>query len=107
MPDSFFTSASIVRPDTCGAWGDAAAVSPESSRIMAELGAGLCIIPQKPWDMVAQELATYRDVYRTVNGSDAPPPVLAGWTFCDEDPERARDGGALHRRVLAHRRGAL
>jgi alkanesulfonate monooxygenase SsuD/methylene tetrahydromethanopterin reductase-like flavin-dependent oxidoreductase (luciferase family) len=41
--------------------------------------------------MVAQELATYRDVYRTVNGSEAPPPVLAGWTFCDEDAGRARE----------------
>ena len=67
----------------------AAAVSPESSRIMAELGVGLCIVPQKPWDMVAEELATYRDVYRSVNGSEAPPPIIAGWTFCDEDPERA------------------
>ena len=68
----------------------AAAVSPESSRIMAELGVGLCIIPQKPWDQVAQELATYRGVYREVNGADAPPPVLAGWTYCDEDAGRAR-----------------
>jgi alkanesulfonate monooxygenase SsuD/methylene tetrahydromethanopterin reductase-like flavin-dependent oxidoreductase (luciferase family) len=85
----------------------AAAVSPESSRIMAELGVGLCIIPQKPWDMVAQELATYRDVYRTVNGSEAPPPVLAGWTFCDEDPERAREMaeryiGGYWRTVVEH-----
>ena len=30
---------------------------------MAELGLGLCIIPQKPWEMVAEELATYRRVY--------------------------------------------
>jgi alkanesulfonate monooxygenase SsuD/methylene tetrahydromethanopterin reductase-like flavin-dependent oxidoreductase (luciferase family) len=68
----------------------AAAVSPESSRIMAELGLGLCIIPQKPWDMVAQELAAYRSVYRTVNGVDAPAPVVSGWTFCDDDAQRAR-----------------
>ncbi len=31
----------------------AAAVSPESFPIMARLGLGLCIIPQKPWDIVA------------------------------------------------------
>jgi alkanesulfonate monooxygenase SsuD/methylene tetrahydromethanopterin reductase-like flavin-dependent oxidoreductase (luciferase family) len=69
----------------------AAAVSPESSRIMAELGLGLCIIPQKPWDMVAAELGAYRTVYREVNGSDAPPPIVSGWTFCDEDAGRAEE----------------
>ena len=69
----------------------AAAVSPESSRIMAELGLGLCIIPQKPWDMVAAELDTYRTIYRSVNGSEAPAPVVAGWTFCDEDAGRAEE----------------
>ena len=42
-----------------------------------------------------------------MNGTDAPPPIAAGWTFCDEDAERAREhGGALHRRLLAHRRRA-
>jgi len=69
----------------------AAAVSPESSRIMAELGLGLCIIPQKPWDMVAAELSEYRAIYRDVNGDDAPPPICAGWTFCDESAERAEE----------------
>src|SRR5262245_38876498 len=40
----------------------AAAVSPESSEIMARLGIGLLIIPQKPWDMVAEELNAYRTI---------------------------------------------
>jgi len=30
-------------------------VSPESLSIMAELGLGLLIIPQKPWSTVAHE----------------------------------------------------
>src|SRR5256885_13593658 len=42
----------------------AAAVSPESMRIMAELGVGILIIPQKPWDVVRDELAQYRTAYR-------------------------------------------
>src|ERR1700689_3141756 len=42
----------------------AAAVSPESSRIMAKLGIGILIIPQKPWEAVAQELAEYRQIYK-------------------------------------------
>jgi alkanesulfonate monooxygenase SsuD/methylene tetrahydromethanopterin reductase-like flavin-dependent oxidoreductase (luciferase family) len=69
----------------------AAAVSPESVQIMARLGVGILIIPQKPWDVVAAELAEYRAAYRQVNGVDAPPTVCAGWTFCDEDPARARE----------------
>src|SRR5438876_516657 len=68
----------------------AAAVSPESSVIMAKLGIGLLIIPQKPWDMVAKELNDYRRVYSEVNGTDAPPPIVGGWTFCDEDAGRSR-----------------
>ena len=62
----------------------AAAVSPESSRVMAELGIGILIIPQKPWEHVAAELAEYRVIYREVNGEDAPPPIASGWVFCDE-----------------------
>ena len=69
----------------------AAAISPESSRIMAELGVGLLIIPQKPWDEVAKDLNTYRDVYRTVNQTEAPPPVVLSFTFCHEDEGRAEE----------------
>jgi alkanesulfonate monooxygenase SsuD/methylene tetrahydromethanopterin reductase-like flavin-dependent oxidoreductase (luciferase family) len=69
----------------------AAAISPESARIMAELGVGMLIIPQKPWREVAHELETYRGIYREANGAEAPPPVCAGWTFCDRDPARARE----------------
>ena len=82
----------------------AAAVSPESLPVMAKLGVGILIIPQKPWKEVARELETYRSIYRDVNGVDAPPPVSAGWTFCDESAERAeRDGAPLHRRLLPDR----
>ncbi|MCY4077815.1 MAG: LLM class flavin-dependent oxidoreductase [Acidobacteria bacterium] len=67
----------------------AAAVSPESAEIMAKLGVGLLIIPQKPWDHVAKELAEYRALFQRVNGFDAPAPIAAGWTFVDESEERA------------------
>jgi alkanesulfonate monooxygenase SsuD/methylene tetrahydromethanopterin reductase-like flavin-dependent oxidoreductase (luciferase family) len=85
----------------------AAAVSPESSRIMAKLGVGLLIIPQKPWREVEKELAEYNRLYREINGTDAPQPISAGWTFVDESPERAREMalkyiGGYYRTVLAH-----
>ena len=85
----------------------AAAVSPESVEIMAKLGVGILIIPQKPWEVVAAELASYRDVFRRVNGRDAPAPIVGGWTFCDEDEGRAREMavryiGGYWRTVLEH-----
>jgi alkanesulfonate monooxygenase SsuD/methylene tetrahydromethanopterin reductase-like flavin-dependent oxidoreductase (luciferase family) len=67
----------------------AAAVSPESSEIMARLGVGLLIIPQKPWEAVFTEMANYRAIYREVNKADAPAPILAGWVFCDKDAKKA------------------
>jgi alkanesulfonate monooxygenase SsuD/methylene tetrahydromethanopterin reductase-like flavin-dependent oxidoreductase (luciferase family) len=69
----------------------AAAVSPESSQIMARLGVGLLIIPQKPWDAVVQELNNYRATYSETNGTDAPPPIVGGWTYCDENADRAEE----------------
>jgi alkanesulfonate monooxygenase SsuD/methylene tetrahydromethanopterin reductase-like flavin-dependent oxidoreductase (luciferase family) len=69
----------------------AAAVSPESSEIMARLGIGILVIPQKPWDQVTTDLTNYRTVYQQVNGTDAPPPICAGWTFCDENVDRAHE----------------
>src|SRR5271167_2983084 len=69
----------------------AAAVSPESSRIMARLGIGILIIPQKPWEAVAQELGEYRTIYKQVNGGEPLPTIAAGWTFCDKNLDRAHE----------------
>jgi alkanesulfonate monooxygenase SsuD/methylene tetrahydromethanopterin reductase-like flavin-dependent oxidoreductase (luciferase family) len=68
----------------------AAAVSPDSLPLMAKLGIGILIIPQKPWSAVAEDLDSYRRVYREVNGGEPPAPICAGWVFCDEDEARAR-----------------
>jgi len=85
----------------------AAAVSPESLPVMAKLGVGILIIPQKPWKEVAKELETYRTVYRELNAGEAPPPVSAGWTFCDQSPARAEEMarrfiGGYYQTVLDH-----
>ncbi len=85
----------------------AAAVSPESSEIMAKLGLGILIIPQKPWEMVVKELGDYRAVFSAVNGIDAPPPIVAGWTLCDTNAERAEEHarrymGAYYHSVIRH-----
>ncbi len=69
----------------------AAAVSPESSRIMAKLGVGLLIVPQKPWEDVQRELDTYQEIYRKENGEEPPAPLVAGWVMVDEDKARAEE----------------
>ena len=74
----------------------AAAVSPESSVALAELGLGILIIPQKPWPDVEAELKAYREIFHEVNQADAPPPVVVGFTYCDEDEDRAREMAAKH-----------
>lgn len=85
----------------------AAVISPESSRIMAELGIGMLIIPQKPWKDVTAELDEYRRIYQAVNGEPAPPTISAGWVYCDEDADRAAEGayrwiGAYYQSVMDH-----
>jgi alkanesulfonate monooxygenase SsuD/methylene tetrahydromethanopterin reductase-like flavin-dependent oxidoreductase (luciferase family) len=71
----------------------ASAVSPESLGIMARLGVGLLIVPQKPWDTIIGEVNTYKETYREVNGVEAPEPIVVNQVFCDEDAGRARDLG--------------
>ena len=69
----------------------AAAVSPESSLALAQLGLGMLIIPQKPWSEVEAELKSYREIFQEINGTPAPPPIVVGFTFCHEEEERARE----------------
>ncbi|HXK24841.1 MAG TPA: LLM class flavin-dependent oxidoreductase [Myxococcota bacterium] len=85
----------------------AAAVSPESSPIMARLGVGLLVIPQKPWPTIVEELAAYRSAYQEVNGRESPPPIVAGWVYVDEDAARAEENardyiGRYYRTVIDH-----
>jgi alkanesulfonate monooxygenase SsuD/methylene tetrahydromethanopterin reductase-like flavin-dependent oxidoreductase (luciferase family) len=69
----------------------AAAVSPESMPIMAKLGAGVLVIPQKPWDAVKKDFAVYHQVWREVNGTEPPKPLCGGFIFVDENQDRAEE----------------
>lgn len=85
----------------------AAAVSPESIPVVAKLGAGVIIIPQKPWEECEKEHNQYRQIFREVNGREAPQCITAAWTFVDEDEDRARTLGkkylsAYYRSALEH-----
>ncbi len=69
----------------------AAAVSPESSLIMARLGLGILVIPQKPWEEHAKELDEYNTLFMQQHGVAAPNPYVAGWVICDKDAGRAEE----------------
>ena len=69
----------------------AAAVAPESMPIMAKLGAGLLIIPQKPWEVVKQDFEVYTRVFHDINGMAPPPPFCGGFYFVDENADRAEE----------------
>jgi alkanesulfonate monooxygenase SsuD/methylene tetrahydromethanopterin reductase-like flavin-dependent oxidoreductase (luciferase family) len=85
----------------------AAAVSPDSMPIMAELGVGLLVIVQKPWEMVREDFAVYGEAWRAVNGDEPPAPICSGFAFVDEDAGRAEELaheyiGEYYRSVLRH-----
>ncbi|MGH7778568.1 MAG: LLM class flavin-dependent oxidoreductase [Candidatus Binataceae bacterium] len=70
----------------------AAAVSPESMPIMAKLGIGLMVIPQKPWEAVKEDFRVYHNSWREHHGgTPAPKPISGGFVFVDENKDRAEE----------------
>jgi alkanesulfonate monooxygenase SsuD/methylene tetrahydromethanopterin reductase-like flavin-dependent oxidoreductase (luciferase family) len=64
----------------------ASAVSPESMEIMANMGVGLMVIAQKPWETTEAELAQYRTRYFELNQTEAPKPLLVIVAGVTKDP---------------------
>ena len=69
----------------------AAAISPETAPIVAQLGVGLLIIAQKPWDKTLADIENYKSIYQQTNGREAPRPMLATFIACHEDEARANE----------------
>lgn len=86
----------------------AAAVSPDSMPIMARLGVGLLVIPQKPWEDVAHDFEVYHRVWTEQNGdTPAPQPLMGGFYVVDSDRERAQELaeryiGGYYQSVMKH-----
>ncbi len=68
----------------------ASAVSPQSMELMAQLGVGIMVIAQKPWEVAEAELVEYRQRYRELNGFEAPKPILVVVTAVTKDKAEAR-----------------
>ena len=85
----------------------ASAVSPESIEIMARLGVGLMIVPQKPWPTVVEEIANYRELFTSINGFEPPKPIVLSFAVTHTDRERAAElfeahTKAYYRSVVDH-----
>lgn len=68
-----------------------ATISPESAEIMARIGTGILIIPQKPWEQVKKDCDTFRTLFQESIGTLPPPPIVAGWTYVDNNADRAEE----------------
>ena len=81
----------------------AAAVSPESVEIMAKLGIGLLVIPQKPWEVVAEDFQLYYRTWEQVNpGMPRPKPLCGAFFFVDENEDRAHTLGQKYVQAYYH-----
>jgi alkanesulfonate monooxygenase SsuD/methylene tetrahydromethanopterin reductase-like flavin-dependent oxidoreductase (luciferase family) len=71
----------------------AATQSPEAMPLMAKLGLGVLVVPQKPWPTVVEEFANYKQAWRDTHGADTSPPapLVSGNMIVDADPDRARE----------------
>ncbi len=82
-------------------------VSPESAAVVAKLGLGLLIVPQKPWEQIDADIANYSKVYREVHNEEPPLHVAGAWVFCDKNAARAEELarkyiGAYYDSVVEH-----
>jgi len=74
----------------------AAAVSPESLKVVAKLGMGLLIAPQKPWKTTIAEIEDYRNEYAKHHHDPPPQPIIACPLYCDESEDRAAEMGVRY-----------
>ena len=71
--------------------------SSDSMPIMARLGAGMLVVPQKRWDEVAQGIQMHREEWERVHPATPwPKSVLVGFCVVDRDAGRAKDLAAKY-----------
>lgn len=69
-------------------------VSPESAVQAAVIGARLMVLAQQPWEVFRDTaLVPYQEKWRTLYGSEPPPPVCGQLVYCDADEARANAKG--------------
>ncbi len=84
----------------------ASSVSPESAEIMAKLGIGVLIVPQKDWDTAVADVERYRATARAVGFTPKPPIGLINVSVRESGDEAVEDAhiymGAMFDSIDAH-----
>lgn len=73
----------------------ASSVSPESAEIMATLGFGVLIVPQRDWDTSAEDIKRYRETALSVGHSPRAPICLVN-VSCFESRDEAQEIARIH-----------
>lgn len=77
-----------------------ATVSPETGEIMAKLGMGMLIIPQKPWEEHHRDYVAYSRACAQA-GFEPRRPKSGCWVYCAETESEARERGTIWLRNYA------
>lgn len=85
----------------------AAAVSATSADILAKLGIGMLVIPQKPLADHLKDVQNHAALFRQIHKAEAPQPIITSYCFCDKDAGRAEEMarkyvGGYWREVVKH-----
>jgi alkanesulfonate monooxygenase SsuD/methylene tetrahydromethanopterin reductase-like flavin-dependent oxidoreductase (luciferase family) len=73
----------------------ASSVSPESAEIMARLGFGVLIVPQRDWDTAGQDVQRYRETALSVGLTPRPPICLVNVSV-SESHDEAKELAQVH-----------
>ena len=71
----------------------AVANSPESIEACARAGARMIMFAEKHWDKRMPSIEHHRKSFSEIHGRNAPPVMIADFTFCHPDPDYARKAG--------------
>jgi alkanesulfonate monooxygenase SsuD/methylene tetrahydromethanopterin reductase-like flavin-dependent oxidoreductase (luciferase family) len=82
----------------------ASSISPESTEVMARLGAGIMIFLQKPWEQTVADLERYAEHYRRYRGGDPPKPMVVIFNACHEDRDAAAE---LYEQIVNYYRSTI
>ena len=66
-------------------------MSPDSFEVAAELGMGAMMFSQFPWESMVDACNGYKENFRSKQGEDAPPFVIADFISIDKDVKKAEE----------------
>ena len=82
----------------------AVANSPESVEACARVGGSMIMFAEKAWDRRLPSIELHRKLFQETHGSEAPPVMVADFTYCHADSDHAKESAEKY---LAQYLGSL